>query len=424
MLFFVGLLCHTYKPPLLWHKYSIMALIALTLVGAGFFVFRALVRFTFSSGPVTLKNGKQVCLSPRFKVMYILFLLALLLVPMEVHLRRQHRPIAKDIRIESFHPFLQTKLSVHRTDLPVNTHGFRGEDISKIKPNNTFRIFLIGGSSILSERVAFDHSHARCLEKSLRAYYPDRRIEVQNAGGNWHTSEHTLIKYLFHIKDFSPDMIIVWHAINDMHYSFVPPEYSRGSFESDYSHFYGALSNMVFDRFVKQDLPFPITINLKIFTAAKGFCWNVLYSDFREQPPKPHPGRVTALPSLASFNRNMKSLAKITNHDGVKLVLASQPTLFRPGLGKQERLSIWFPHSFIDPNNIYPDMDSMIAGIRAFNETTKRIAGEYGIPFIDLASKIPRTREYFFDDCHYTIKGNALIAQELFMFIAHNQLIE
>ena len=34
---------------------------------------------------------------------------------------------------------------------------------------------------------------------------------------HWHTSQHSLIKILFKILDFNPDMIIMYHTVNDLH---------------------------------------------------------------------------------------------------------------------------------------------------------------------------------------------------------------
>ena len=55
---------------------------------------------------------------------------------------------------------------------------------------------------------------------------------------------------------------------------------------------------------------------------------------------------------------------------------------------------------------------------------TKKIAELYHIPLVDLKAHIPKNREFFLDDCHYTAKGNQLVAETIFEFIKNKKIIE
>jgi hypothetical protein len=73
----------------------------------------------------------------------------------------------------------------------------------------------------------------------LRQQYPDVTIEVQNAGSAWYTTAHLLIDYQLLVRQFEPDLIIVFEAINDLYRSFSPPWWAVGEFRPDYSHYLG-----------------------------------------------------------------------------------------------------------------------------------------------------------------------------------------
>ena len=102
-------------------------------------------------------------------------------------------------------------------DIKYNSYGFRGPEISKIKPDNTYRIFLVGGSNIANTEY-FDESfttNGQMLEKIQRLDL-DVNVEINNAAvvsaKSWH--ELQISKEILY--DFEPDMIIHYTGWNDM----------------------------------------------------------------------------------------------------------------------------------------------------------------------------------------------------------------
>jgi lysophospholipase L1-like esterase len=73
--------------------------------------------------------------------------------------------------------------------------------------------------------------------------------------------------------------------------------------------------------------------------------------------------------------------------------------------------------------NRYPNIDSMIRGMNAFNSATAEIARRHGLPLIDLESQIPKTTDYFLDDVHYTEDGNARIADLISAYLIQHELL-
>ena len=105
--------------------------------------------------------------------------------------------------------------------LNINSHGFRGNEIDLIKPDNTYRIFVVGGSTVLGNSSTSDKSTIPGqLENLLNNSNLDMDIEVVNAGigGAFSFTEINLIKNK--IINYSPDVLIVYDGWNDINREF------------------------------------------------------------------------------------------------------------------------------------------------------------------------------------------------------------
>ncbi|MDC0170123.1 pentapeptide repeat-containing protein [Candidatus Nitrosopelagicus sp.] len=98
----------------------------------------------------------------------------------------------------------------------INSFGFRGKEISLEKPDNTYRIFAVGGSTMLGTGSTSD---VTTIPGYLQEKFDDMEltfeIEIINAGisGAWSKTETSLIKTK--LIDFQPDMIIAYDGWND-----------------------------------------------------------------------------------------------------------------------------------------------------------------------------------------------------------------
>lgn len=98
----------------------------------------------------------------------------------------------------------------------INEHGFRGPEIAKEKPVNTFRIFLVGGSTMFGSGSADSTQIFSVLQERFDEKDFDFDIEVINAGisGAWSKNEVSMVKNM--LLDFSPDLIVVYDGVNDI----------------------------------------------------------------------------------------------------------------------------------------------------------------------------------------------------------------
>ena len=410
----------TSEQPVVLGKYSIRFAILLFSYLLFFFPYLKIVHFLFKDRQLGTNQRLQSLSVILFQILAYFVSIFLCLMPLEIYLRSDLTNFFEEREIGRFHPFLQVVPLKGETKLHINTDGFRGVEIMKEKPKNIYRIFVLGGSTVFSGDMPYEMTHCAILEKKLRERYPDKNIEVLNAGYYWYTTEHTLIQYLFKIKDYHPDMIIMWNGINDMYRSFAPQRFAFGKFQSDYSHFYGSISKMVLQYFKPSSF-----VEFHLFSAT--YLLRAFYTKISVDKlviKRMKPVEISEFQSLEPFARNTISFVQNAKLDGVQLILATQPVLYREGLNQKELDSLWVFQTMCNENGKYPSLKSVTLAMNEFNQKTRSIAQTYNIPLIDLDAKMPKTSQYLWDDCHYTKEGNTLVADELFRFLVGHGYFE
>ena len=98
----------------------------------------------------------------------------------------------------------------------TNQDGLRVEaldyDLPKRKPIGQWRAAVLGSSAV-QLGTTYEDSLPGALRTVLRARYPRRGIEVINAGIQSAVSRQTIAHLLFTVKDYSPDLVIVYDGI-------------------------------------------------------------------------------------------------------------------------------------------------------------------------------------------------------------------
>lgn len=274
-----------------------------------------------------------------------------------------------------FHPYLQNVPRPLHAGQHVNRWSFKGDEIELQKPDDVVRIFFFGGSTVHCGTIPFEETHVRLLEKRLKQEYPELKLEVQNLGAEWHTTQHDVIKLLFDAREFSPDIVLTFHGINDLVRSFESELFAEGEYRQDYRHYYGAVANLA--------RPNKSAVN---FVNAAGGHW---CSDFRFQQvrlagpegnglngmltmffPKNEPVEITQWKSLPAFERNLHEFVRIAKAGKMEVVLATQPSLYRNDLSAfdQEVIAFAKAHAF---DGKHASLASLVSGMEQFNTATR-----------------------------------------------------
>lgn len=99
----------------------------------------------------------------------------------------------------------------------INEKGYRGPNFETLKPENTIRIIVYGGSATFDTRADKNSDWPHLVEKHLHnAGFA--HIEVINAGIPGHTAVESVGRFFTEGFIFSPDFVLLYNAWNDMKY--------------------------------------------------------------------------------------------------------------------------------------------------------------------------------------------------------------
>ena len=116
-------------------------------------------------------------------------------------------------------PILHLRPDQHSQTVNVNSLGFRGPEFIREKPETTFRIFLVGGSTAFGAgATSDDFTIAGFLQKQFDDVKLTKKIQVVNAGISSATSfeETYYIKHM--LVQLNPDLIVIYDGFNDAQY--------------------------------------------------------------------------------------------------------------------------------------------------------------------------------------------------------------
>ena len=303
----------------------------------------------------------------------------------------------------------------------INSLGYQNDEFKKTKDSDTYRIVLVGGSTVINIDVSYEKNVGKVLEDELTNYY-HKKFEVINAGVQGYTTEHSIIDYMFRISELKPDLVIMWHGVNDL-YASCPTR--LGAYKSDYSHLIGQLENPVISYFKK-----PI-IQVNVHSAVADYILNLaslyLYTDITPILEK-RPQQIRFanskefdfdFPSINSYRRNLEYFVTVVKSDNVKVILGNQPNIY----SKLKEYKMDYASLVCYENGKRSSLQSVSKAMDQFNTVAKEVADKKDVPFIDLDAMLPKNRQYYSDVVHWTAEGNAVIGKELFEFIRDNNFI-
>jgi lysophospholipase L1-like esterase len=279
------------------------------------------------------------------------------------------------------------------------------------KPKDTFRIITLGGSTTYNPRLPEDKRYPNVLEELLKKNYPELNIEVFNAGMDWYTTKHSLINYVTYLRDWQPNLVIVMHAINDLCRSFSPPSYAVGPYNRSWSHFYGpSIRGAKPPAFEKRILE-------KLFDK-----WFYTLKN-RERTIS-----LDSYISLEDFERHLRYLIHYIKSDNVKIILMTQPYIYKDQMSTEELSVLWFGSTYCKQKfNFfqyqYSSPSSLRVAMEAFNNVTRELSLEEELILVDLETQIRKDLVNFSDDVHYTVEGARQVAEIVAKRIIEEKLI-
>lgn len=302
-----------------------------------------------------------------------------------------------------------------------NALGYRGDEIDMPKPAGQFRIACLGGSTTYTSDVKdYRDAYPYLLEKYIKSKGYEDVAVVNGGAGSW-SSWESLVNFQFRVLDLDPDLIVVYHGINDISPRFVwPPQAYRGDNSgarapNQTSIFmpgileYSTLLRiaMISTGLINSHASFETTIDRRpetyygtLFNKQKisgvypeGVFEEVSATDILKTNPPDY------------FASNIRSIVAIAQSRDIEVVLSS---------------FAWSP-LFTDQPKV--SSDEYIAAYEENNRLLQAMASETGQHFFDFAAKFPTEKRWYTDGRHVNESGAQLKAELFGDFLINAHLL-
>jgi len=259
-----------------------------------------------------------------------------------------------------------------------STAWYRNAEVPVAKPENEIRIICFGGSTTVNQRAGV--SYSALLDEMFSESTTGPTVRVLNAGADGFSTAQTLVNLSLRNLELSPDIVFVYHNINDLSVKdfgdWVTSDYAnkyKSDFYLGFRHRTGFLAALVkmsrLARFAVSSID------------ALAFPQNQYGEAGRTSRTNDH------AQVLTYFRNNLRSIAAIAREHGIRLVLASQAA-----------------HSEL----------RRVEGFAAFNRAIEEIAREEGVEFVDVANIMTDNALFLEDQIHYTRPGVERLAEILY----------
>jgi len=309
--------------------------------------------------------------------------------------------------------------------LTINAAGMRGDLPSEA---NLYRILSIGGSTTICVYLGDAHAWPYVLQTRLNDALGPEAVWVGNVGRPGHQTVHHVLQ----VEKLLPqhpeiDAVVLLIGINDlltyvsrvsyprhtlnptprqqmlMAFSIFPgwdddtPWYER--------HFAGRMRSLATWR------PIPGTGKLQPMDEKGNFVRTLRAHRTKAGRMRPQLPKLEA--GLAEYAEHVSQIVDTAQRQDVRLLLLTQPTLWSDSLSPADRDLLVFggpPMNALRDGAAYYSAGALAAGMARFNERLIAVCRERGVECLDVASQIPRHRDFFYDDAHFTEQGSARLA--------------
>ena len=304
----------------------------------------------------------------------------------------------------------------------TNNMGFRGDYMNVPKPENEYRIFMIGGSTTECFYIDDSKSVDAILQKELQSdINSETSIKVFNAGISGTKSYDHIALLMHRIIHLEPDMIILFLGINDL---------NAAIYNIDYLHFLKSGPRKKFPvlSFLATEFQIPRRIYylVKQIAPTEQELFEVISvkSNYLKQIDLLKEKPVTDLTprtDLRLYSNNIKTIIGAAKAHNVQLVLMTQQSTYNSTVDPTAKEWHWALYYY---NKSRFQEDKMHYALESYNDVLRELSREYSVPLFDLARIIPKSSEYFYDDYHFNTKGADFAGRELSSFILQEGIIE
>ena len=315
----------------------------------------------------------------------------------------QYKADTRYIRLRENLPLQNLKLTLNDAELEFTenienkTYVFATDENGFIQPslihkNADLTLAFIGGSTtecmMVDEAKRFPHLTAELLSNE------QFKVNSINAGVSGNDSLNSINAYLNKVIPFKPDVAILMHNVNDL---------STLLHEGSYWNTNDYRSPIVYDdkslkAFIKTKFPNIFELLYRVKSKYSG-----PVDEFAHDRGKTKSINAERIYSL--FEENLEMFVSISKAKNIQPVLMTQASRFTE-TPDQIILNKFKALESLGIN--YAEFKKLYDGM---NNRIRKVAAKNNLILIDLAKKIPQSKEYMIDSVHFNNRGSELVAK-------------
>ena len=301
--------------------------------------------------------------------------------------------------INNINPKLPSKWQIRTNNL-----GFRGSDLPD-KPEEYFKIFVIGGTQAYSIAIDEEHHWSNILAAKLAGY--SSKIWLNNAAFKFFSTTGAKIMMEDHILKTEPQMVLFYLGFDDMTLNGLT-EYG-----------FNTVSKKIKYLLFKSQL---IRTMWTLRAHAKAeMNYHDMSINYQEEGILEQEGHRTQdlikkhLPALKKYRSGLKELITICKINHIQPVFITHPQLY----GQYTDPELNMDMSKLKISDMAVEGRWINSGyydqlLSLYNNEVRSICRENDIPFIDLDSLMPKGTKYYFDQLDFSHQGQHEAANILY----------
>jgi len=316
-----------------------------------------------------------------------------------------------------------TGVSTRKVTISVNRFGFFYDDSAGHRAQkDELRIGVIGGSTVECAALESDKRWPNRLQQELAKSFPGRLVTVLNMGrSDQGTPTHLATVAQLAVK-LQLDYLVFMLGANDVGiFRNEPLTDDKASLPvvlvgPDHGFFKVLATRLQLGRGLRLALhrlqgwsePLPDE-SIPYFHAFLEKHRNIPVDSHRQFPINSE--------GLADYELNLISLYALASAHGITPVFTTQPMLWKPTMTADEEAVDWLRFGIGDRTLFRMSTAEAARHLELTNERLMSVCRERGWRCIDLASKVPRSLNYFYDSVHFNEAGAELVAKEVGQFL-------
>jgi len=304
-------------------------------------------------------------------------------------------------------PIPNKRIMGKKTKIEINSLGFRGDEIAVIKPPNTIRIAVLGASTTFCAEVSENKATwPEIVKIKLNEKFPNHTFEMINGGVSGYGIASSLINLRHRILHLRPDIIIVYHATNDLSSLSRKAAVEEGLIEKSQDHYGSSLAS---------------------FLCKHSQAFDLIYKNIaikQRQQNADNSGKLLKFPieNVSPFVSYLDSIRIECEQNSIPLVIFTFSTKFRREQSPKTQLKNMNTAIYYMP---WMAPNTFFEAFELFNKEMFSFAQQYVNVYVDtLHNSIPGDDKHFVDSVHFTDAGSEKMAERVFNALLKNKILE